>query len=268
MMEIVELYGVAAGTVALALTLLWAVSVVIRDASIIDIFWGFGLVLCNFVTLALGDDHIAPRQWLVHALVTLWGLRLSIHLLIRNAGTGEDPRYRKWREEGGPNWWIATWYRIYLLQGAILLVVAAPVIVVNQDSPQPPLGWLDFIGVLVWLGGFLFEVIGDQQLVNFKRDPENQGKVMDRGLWRYTVHPNYFGDATQWWGLWLIVAGAPGGFWTFVGPLLMTLVFIRVSNGVLERALSRKRPGYDDYILRTSRFVPMPPKSNRRDTGR
>lgn len=262
MTEILQLYGAAGAVIMVALTLLWGFSVAIRDASIIDIFWGFGFVLCNFVTLTLIDADVAPRQWLVHALVTLWGLRLSIHLLMRNAGKGEDYRYQRWREQGGPNWWLKTWYRVYLFQGAIMLVVAAPVIVVNQEGSQPALGWLDYIGIVVWLTGFLFEVVGDQQLANFKQDPENRDKVMNRGLWRYTVHPNYFGDATQWWGLWLIVASVPGGFWTFVGPLVMTTVFIKISNGVLERALSRRRPGYDDYIIRTSRFFPMPPKDS------
>ncbi len=138
--------------------------------------------------------------------------------------------------------------------------MAAPVIVVNLQTPQPPLGWLDLAGFVVWSIGFTFEVVGDHQLALFKRDPDSQGRVMDKGLWRYTVHPNYFGDATQWWGLWLIVLNVPGGAWTFVGPLVMTLVFLRISNRVLEKALARRKPAYDDYMRRTSRFFPMPPR--------
>lgn len=260
MTDLVHLYGNVAGAILFCLTALWLVSVAIRDASIIDVFWGAGFVVCNWVALGTAGGDIAARQWLVHALVTLWGLRLAMHLLIRNAGAGEDPRYRKWRENGGPNWWLESYYRIYLLQGAIMLVVAAPVIVVNLSPEQSPLGWLDFAGAAVWLAGFLFEAVSDQQLVNFKRNPANRGKVLDTGLWRYSLHPNYFGDALQWWGLWIVAAGSPGGVFTFIGPLLMTATFIYVSNGVLERAMSRSKPAWQDHARRTSAFLPMPPR--------
>lgn len=260
MTDLIHLYGHAAAAILFCLTALWLVSVAIRDASIIDIFWGAGFVVCNWVTLAIADGDISARQWLVHALVTLWGLRLAMHLFIRNTGTGEDARYRRWRENGGPNWWLETYYRIYLLQGAIMLVVAAPVIVVNLSSQQPPLGWLDLAGAAVWLAGFLFEAVSDQQLVDFKRDADNEGKVLNSGLWRYSLHPNYFGDALQWWGLWIVVASAPGGLFTFIGPLLMTATFIYVSNGVLERAMSKSKPAWQEHARRTSPFLPMPPR--------
>ena len=260
MIHLLQVYGEAALAVFICLTVLWAVSVAIRDASIIDIFWGAGFVVCNWVSLALYAGDISSRQWLVHALVTLWGLRLAIHLFIRNAGHGEDARYQRWRAAGGPNWWLKTWYRIYLFQGLIMMIVAAPVIVVNMPGAQPALGWLDGLGLLVWLCGFTFEVVSDQQLIVFKRNPDNSGKVLDTGLWRYSLHPNYFGDALQWWGIWLVVAGAPGGIYTFIGPALMTATFIFISNGVLERALTRSRPDYKAHIERTSRFFPLPPR--------
>lgn len=256
-----EVYGAAIGVILFALTMLWVVSVYIEDASIIDIFWGPGFVICNWVTLFMIASDIADRQWLVHALVTLWGLRLALHLFVRNVGTGEDARYRRWREQGGPNWWLKTSYRIYLFQGLIMMVVAAPVIVVNMSTGQTGLGWLDLLGLVVWLAGFSFETVADQQLVNFKRNPANAGKVMDTGLWRYSLHPNYFGDALQWWGLWIIVVSAPGGIFTIAGPILMTAIFLYVSNGVLERALARSRPDYAAHIGKTSRFFPQKQKS-------
>ena len=166
-----NVYGVAVLTVAACVTLLWVLSLYLRDASIIDIFWGCGFALLSLVTLVLLDSAPTARQWLVHAMVTVWGLRLSVHLWVRNAGQGEDFRYRRWREQGGSGWWLASYYRVFLLQGAIMLVVAAPVILVNLPMPQEPLGWLDLVGTVVWTSGFTLEAVADQQLVRFKRDP-------------------------------------------------------------------------------------------------
>ena len=261
MNDLLHVYTQAAVAILACLILLWAVSVVIRDASIIDIFWGPGFVVCNWVTLILYQGDIAGRQWLVHGLVTLWGLRLALHLFVRNVGHGEDTRYQRWRARGGKHWWLKTFYRIYLFQGCIMMLVAAPVIVVNMSSSQASLGWLDLVGGIVWLVGFGFEVISDQQLTVFRREPANQGRVLDTGLWRYSLHPNYFGDALQWWGMWLILLGAPLGVYTVIGPVLMTATFLFISNGVLERALSRSRPDYVAHVKRTSSFFPLPPRS-------
>ncbi|MEX2326160.1 MAG: DUF1295 domain-containing protein, partial [Pseudomonadales bacterium] len=189
MTHFIEVYAAAIGVILFSLTMLWVVSVFIKDASIIDIFWGPGFVICNWVTLFMIVGDIADRQWLVHALITLWGLRLALHLFVRNCGSGEDARYQRWRQQGGPNWWLKTYHRIYLFQGLIMMVVAAPVIVVNMSTEQPGLGWLDLVGLGVWLVGFSFETLSDQQLINFKRNPENAGKVMNTGLWRYSLHP-------------------------------------------------------------------------------
>jgi steroid 5-alpha reductase family enzyme len=261
---IIEHYLVVASVLWLLLTGLWLLSLAVRDASIIDIFWGFGFVVANWTSLALIDDDVHARQWLIHAMVTIWGLRLTIHLFIRNVGEGEDARYQSFRRRGGPLWWLKSYPNVFLLQGLIMLVVASPVIVVNASEVQPPLGWVDVIGSALWCVGFAFEVIGDQQLIRFRRDPANAGAVMDKGLWRYTLHPNYFGDATQWWAMWLVAASAPLGIWTFVGPLAMTAVFLNLTSGILERSLSRRRPEYAAYVARTSRFFPMPPKSSGR----
>jgi steroid 5-alpha reductase family enzyme len=260
MSQIFDVYTIAFGTLLFCLTSLWLLSVYIKDASIIDIFWGPGFVVANLVTLiALQADPVG-RQWLVHALVTLWGLRLGLHLFVRNVGTGEDPRYQRWRANGGENWWLASYYRIYLFQGLIMLVVAAPVIVINASPVQRELWFLDYAGIAVWFAGFLFEVASDQQLVTFKRDPANTGRVLNSGPWRYSLHPNYFGDALQWWGIWLIVASAPAGIYTIFGPIVMTCVFVFISNGVLERVLTRSKPEYEEHIRKTSHFVPLPPR--------
>jgi steroid 5-alpha reductase family enzyme len=150
---------------------------------------------------------------------------------------------------------------VFFLQGALLWIIAAPLLVaVHSDSPDH-LAVTDFAGAAVWLAGISFEAIGDFQLARFKADPENSGKVMDRGLWRYTRHPNYFGDATLWWGYWIIAAGTPWGFVTIFAPALMTFMLVRVSGvALLERTIKRRRPGYEEYIHKTSAFFPLPPK--------
>lgn len=260
MTNLIEAYANVTAVILVCLIALWLLSVYIKDASIIDIFWGSGFVICNWVGLMAIDGEISVRQWLVHALVTLWGLRLSFHLLIRNAGSGEDARYQRWRRNGGPHWWFKSFYRVYLFQGLVMLIVVAPVIAVNASATQPPPGWLDLLGCLVWITGFTFEIVSDQQLVVFKRNPENAGKVLNTGLWRYSLHPNYFGDALHWWGLWLIALGLTGGAYTVVGPLVMTGIFIYVSNGLLERALSKSKPDYIRHVQTTSSFVPLPPR--------
>ena len=261
MTQFFYLYGAAIGAILLCLVVLWAISVYIRDASIIDIFWGPGFIVCNWVTLALADGDITARQWLVHGMVTIWGARLAMHLFVRNAGSGEDARYQRWRENAGPSWWYLSFHRVYLFQGLIMMVVALPVIVVNVSPEQVALGWLDLIGIGVWLLGFGFEAVSDQQLVTFKRKPANAGKVMNTGLWRYSLHPNYFGDALQWWGLWIVVISVPNGWLTVIGPVVMTAIFLGISNGVLERSLKRSKPEYEHHVARTSAFFPKPPRS-------
>ena len=241
------------------MTLLWLVSLLLKNSSIVDIFWGTGFVITAWVSFALTPDGFPLRKLLISILTTVWGLRLSLYILWRNAGKGEDFRYRKWRDEAGPSWWWRSFFKVFLLQGILLWIISAPLLAA-QFLPAPDrLTLLDFLGIAVWLIGFFFEAAGDFQLARFKSDPANKGKVMDRGVWRFTRHPNYFGDAAQWWGYYLIAASA-GGWWAIFSPVLMTLLLMRVSGVALLEKTLETRPGYKEYVERTSAFLPWFPK--------
>lgn len=236
---------------------LWLVSLPIRNASIVDVFWGCGFVIVAWSSY-LTAGSAASRSLLLAVLTTLWGLRLSGYLAWRNWGTGEDYRYAEMREKLGERFLLLSLFVVFWLQGLIMWIVSLPI----QAAPfgERPLGWLDAVGGGVFGVGLLFESVGDWQLARFKANPENRGQVMDRGLWRYTRHPNYFGDFLVWWGLYLI-AVAGGAWWTIVGPLVMSFLLMRVSGvTLLERSLKRKRPGYEAYAARTNAFFPGPPR--------
>ncbi len=255
-----DLYYAAALFVGSAVTLLWLVSLILRDASIIDSFWGLGYVGSYWLVAALAPQQLGPRQLLLGALVTIWGLRLAIHIAWRNWGKGEDFRYARWRQEAGASWWWRSYFKVFLLQGIILWFVSIPLIATILSSPSAPLTWLDGLAVLVWLVGFIFEAGGDWQLARFKADPANTGKLLTGGLWRYTRHPNYFGDAVQWWAFY-IFALAAGAWWTVLSPLLMTTLLLRVSGvAMLERSLKKNKPGYEAYIRQTNAFFPGLPR--------
>lgn len=245
----------ALGVGALMLAV-WLLSLALRDASIVDIVWGLGFVVVAIVGSVRGAETTRAR--LVLVLTAAWGLRLALHLFRRNVGKGEDYRYQAMRRRWGARFPVVSLLTVFGLQGVIMWVVSLPVQAAQTATGDLTL--VDGIGTVVWLVGFAFESIGDEQLRRFKADPNNQGKVMDHGLWRYTRHPNYFGDATLWWGLGIIGAGT-GAWWSLVGPLVMTVFLLRVSGvPLLERRMARTRPGYEDYVARTSSFVPLPPR--------
>ena len=235
----------------------WLVSLALRDASVIDPVWPLGFVAVAVTAFVAGDGD-EGRRLLILVLVGLWGLRLSGYLMWRNAGKGEDFRYAAMREKRGSSFWIVSLVTIFVLQGVLMWVVSLPVQL--AAVPDRGLGWLAAAGGVAWAIGFAFESIGDWQLARFKADPSNKGKVLDSGLWRYTRHPNYFGDFSVWWGIWLVALSA-GAWWSAVGPLVMSLLLIKVSGaGLLEKSLSKKREGYDEYVARTSGFFPLPPR--------
>jgi steroid 5-alpha reductase family enzyme len=260
-MTVLEIYGVSALVIFGIMTLLWLLSLALRDSSIVDPFWGTGFVIANWVYFALTPDGFPARKWLISILVTIWGLRLSFYLLWRNWGKGEDFRYRKWREEAGAKWWWQSFFRVFVLQGLLMWVISAPLLAA-QFSPTPArLTALDFAAILLWAVGFFFEAVGDLQLARFKANPANKGKVLTTGVWRYTRHPNYFGDATQWWAYYLVAAAASGGFWTIFSPVIMTVLLLRVSGvTLLEKTLTTTKPGYKEYVERTSAFIPWVPR--------
>ena len=247
------------------MTLLWVFSLAARDASIVDPVWGMAFVVIawsSFIRHPQPGPGVADPSPVIVALVTIWGVRLSIYLALRNLGKGEDFRYARMRERFGPRFPIISLFVVFLLQALLAWVVSLPVQAAQftYGGAQPFGGPLLVAGALLWAIGLVFETVGDLQLARFKRDPANQGQVMDRGLWRYTRHPNYFGDFCVWWGLFLIAAST-GAWWPVIGPIVMSILLIRVSGaGLLERTIVDRRPGYAEYIRRTSGFLPRPPR--------
>jgi steroid 5-alpha reductase family enzyme len=255
----IEIYGIALLIILGCMVILWLISLQLKNSSIVDIFWGTGFVITNWIYFALTPDGFLLRKWLIGVLVTIWGLRLSLHILRRNWGKVEDFRYQVWRKEAGTRWWWLSFFRVFLLQGILMWIISTPMLAAQGGVKPAHLILFDFLGVIVWGIGFFFEAVGDLQLARFKANPANKGKVMDHGVWRYTRHPNYFGDSAQWWGYYLIAVFA-GGWWTFFSPILMTLFLLRVSGvALLEKTLDT-RPGYKEYIEKTSAFLPWSPR--------
>lgn len=243
-------------------TVVWAASLKTRDASLVDRYWGAAFALSAALAFALVPERQA-RDWLIAGMTLVWGARLSIHITVRNWGHGEDRRYAKMRERGGPGWDKRSLVTVFWLQAGLAFVIGLPMVLGQTLPASPGLGALELIGLGVFLVGFAFEAVGDYQLSRFKADPTNEGKVMDQGLWRYTRHPNYFGDAVVHWGIFIAACGTPGVAWAFAGPALMTFMLVRVSGvALLEKDLKKRRPEYRAYIERTSAFIPMPPKSS------
>jgi steroid 5-alpha reductase family enzyme len=236
----------------------WLLSLPLRDVSIVDIAWGLGFVAAGWAAFATSDGS-GPRPLLAVVLVTVWGLRLAGYIGRRKLRhPGEDPRYGAWREKRPDTFWIYSLVAVFGFQGVLVWIVSLPLFAATASDGS--LGALDLAGIALWAVGLFFEAVGDAQMARFKADPENKGTVMDRGLWRYTRHPNYFGDFCVWWGLFAIALSA-GGWWAIVSPLVMTALLTRVSGkDHLERSMS-KRPGYAAYVERTSGFVPLPPRA-------
>ena len=252
------LIGLAA--VIALFTTLWLVSLALRNSSIVDIWWGPAILLVG-ITYFVSDAGEGSRGRLMLALVTIWALRLAVHIGARNIGHGEDFRYAAWRAQNPSSWWLRSYFKVFLLQGVIAWIVALPLFyAITSATPVHFTIW-DQAGALIFAIGFFFEGIGDEQLRRFKADPGNKGRVMNTGLWRYTRHPNYFGEAVLWWGLGLIGAATPSGWIGLIGPAIITFLLIRVSGvAMLEKALRETKPGYADYIARTPAFFPRVPK--------
>lgn len=240
------------------MTAVWLYSIYRKDMSIVDGFWGLGFMAVThhwFFRL----DEISPRQFVIAYLVTLWGLRLAIHIFYRNFGKGEDPRYvafrKEWREK---TVWIS-FYKVFMLQGGLMLVISLPIIGIMFSGDQT-FSEINIVGVLLWLTGWLFETFADYQLLKFKRSPANKGKVMDSGLWRYSRHPNYFGETCVWWGIFLISLGS--GYWylALLSPILITYLLLKVSGVTMLEKRYEGNDKYAEYKRRTSAFIPMPRK--------
>lgn len=263
------LWGLA--VILLAGVLTWLISVIKRDVSIVDSLWAIMFALAAY-SYTLNSATPGTRTTLILVLVTLWAVRLSGYITWRNWGESEDRRYREIRDRNEPNFAMKSLFLIFGLQGILAWIISLPLLV--AVSSQSPLGWLDYVGIGLWCLGMVFEAGADLQLARFKAQPQSRGKVLDQGLWRYSRHPNYFGNFCIWWGFYLL-AVAGGGWWSIVSPLLMSFLLLRVSGvTLLEKDIGERRPHYKDYIERTNAFFPWFPRhpkstteSNRSNIG-
>lgn len=251
---------VNAAVVLALLGITWVVSLPLRNASIVDIIWGLAFVSIAWATFFTADGHTG-RRVLLTTLTTIWGLRLALYLFWRNHGKGEDYRYRAMRRRNPETFPRRSLVTVFGLQAVLAWIVALPVQLGQLPDEPGAFAVLGPLGAAVWLVGFVFETVGDLQLARFKADPANDGKVMRQGLWRYTRHPNYFGDFAVWWGLFLVAASTWTGVIGIVGPIVMSVLLLRVSGAaLLERSLAKRKPDYADYVASTNAFFPGPPR--------
>lgn len=237
---------------------LWAVSVVRKDVSLIDIFWGPGFLVATAIA-RLRSEVSSPLQLLVLAMVAVWGLRLGVHIALRGRGHGEDRRYAAMRKKNGEKFRWLSLFTVFWLQATLIAILCAPLVLVQLRPVAHP-GWL-LAGFGAWIVGFLFEAVADAQLGAFQREPASRGRVLDTGLWRYSRHPNYFGEALLWWGFGLCALSVSGGAWTLYAPAAVTFLLLRVSGvPMLEAGMESRRSGYREYVERTSSFLPRPPR--------
>jgi steroid 5-alpha reductase family enzyme len=239
----------------IAATFTWLVSLPLRNVSIVDALWSLMLFAAG-VIYALGADPRAPRFALVLWPLAVWAARLSLYITARNIGKGEDRRYQAIRERNEPRFAFKSLFIVFWLQALLAWIISLPLL--GAFSSIAPIGIFDYVGAILWLAGFVFETLGDWQLARFKRNPANADAVMNQGLWRFTRHPNYFGEFCLWWGFWFMAFSA-GGWWSLPGPVLMTVLLMRVSGvRLLEKDIGNRRPRYADYVLKTNAFFPGP----------
>ena len=247
----------SAPSIAVLATTAWAVCTVRRNVGLVDIFWSLFFLLAALL-YAAATTPAGPRTAIVLVLVAVWSLRLAGYLAARNWNAPEDHRYQQIRARNQPNFEWKSLYLVFGLQGLLAWIISAPLAAAIASAA--PLSALDWVGVSLAAFGIVFETVADRQLAEFRRDPASRGRVLDRGLWAWSRHPNYFGECCVWWGFYLVAVSA-GGAWTVFAPLLMTVLLLRVSGvSLLEKDIGERRPAYRDYVARTSAFVPLPPR--------
>lgn len=236
------------------MSLWFLISVVKKRNDVADVAWGLGFILLTWSSFFLFASF-SLRGLIASILVSIWGSRLAWHIHRRNRNKKEDYRYLAWRQEWGRFFYIRSYFQVYLLQGALLYLIIVPVLLINSNAGSS-FNVIDSLGILVWLLGFFFEAVGDAQLARFLQDPANRGKIMQSGLWRYSRHPNYFGEVTQWWGLFLLALSLPSGWIGIIGPLTITILILKVSGiPMLEKKMA-ENPGFAEYKRKTSIFIP------------
>jgi steroid 5-alpha reductase family enzyme len=240
-------------------TAVWLGSLYLNRPSIADMYWGIGFIIVAVVTF-LQSDGFFPRKVLLTSMILIWGARLSVHIFFRDQNREEDPRYTAMRQSSGQNFKIVSLFKIFWLQGGLLLIIASGALwgILSQNPARLTL--YDLVGAIIWATGFAIEVKADRQLTLFKRRGKNRTKIMDHGLWHYSRHPNYFGESLLWWGIFVITVQLPGGFWTIISPLLITFLLLKVSGIVMLEQHLATHPGYKEYIQTTSPFIPLPKK--------
>lgn len=244
---------------------MWFVlSLIKKRNDVADIAWGLGFILMAWTSFFLLQNF--NIQGLVIALlISIWGIRLSLHIHTRNKGKTEDYRYLAWRTEWGKWFYLRSYLQVYILQGFLLFLIVFPVLITNQNVISSSIGLFEIIGILVWLCGFYFEVVGDSQLARFIKNPLNKGKLMQEGLWAYTRHPNYFGEVVMWWGIWIISLNASGSLAGIIGPVTITFLILKVSGIPMLEKKMQEHSDFAEYKKRVSMFIPLPPRkiSNR-----
>jgi steroid 5-alpha reductase family enzyme len=253
-----NLFVLIAIVIFVYMTIMYFLALKLRDNSIADIAWGGGFVVAAFVAFFFEPGYTF-RHLLVTFLIFFWGLRLSTHIFSRNKGKKEDFRYRQWREKWGKYWKIRSYLEVFLQQGIFMYLVVYPVIIVNRSDMLGLTAW-DYAGLALWLLGFVFESVGDAQLREFKKDPQNKGKIMQYGLWKYTRHPNYFGEASMWWGIFLLTVSVKNGIWAIFSPIIITFLLVFVSGVPLLEKKYKDNQKFQEYAKRTSKFIPWFPQ--------
>jgi len=241
------------------LSLLWSLSLKIKDASIIDIYWGFGFCVIAWSCLLfmyLDGNPISTSQWIISALISIWGLRLTFYLAQRNLGQGEDYRYVKMRNASKKDWRLVSYFRVFMFQGLLQVIISAPIFIIFSVGDQIQSNALTIISIIVFSFGLFIETLSDQQMKEFRSDPANANKTMNVGLWKFSRHPNYFGDFLQWLAVFILSLNT-ATLWGILAPLMMLFIFLKLTIRILENAQIKKRPEYSDYIESTNMFFPF-----------
>lgn len=238
------------------MTAWFIVSIIKKRNDVADIAWGIGFPLMAWVSFALSSYSL--RAVIINALISIWGIRLASHIFARNKNKPEDARYAAWRKEW-KHFYLRSFFQVFMLQGLFLYLIALPAMFANLKA-DTSFGLLGVVGIAIWVLGFIFESVGDKQLAKFIKDPANKGKIMQSGLWKYTRHPNYFGEVTMWWGIFVIALGIPNAAYTIIGPLTITTLILFVSGVPLLEKRYQGNAEYETYKKKTSVFIPLPPK--------
>lgn len=249
--------GLICGAVFIYMNILFLLALALKKNDIVDVAWGMGFILIAVLSLLLMPG-LSWRRFVVSVMVIVWGLRLAIYIFLRNKGKNEDFRYAKWKQDWGSNWIIRSYLQVFILQGFFMLTIAYPLFLLAQNQSRI-LSFLDYLGILMWLTGFFFEAVGDAQMKRFKQNPAHKGKIMDQGLWKYTRHPNYFGESLMWWGIFVITLNVPFGWAAILSPVIITTLLLKVSGVPLLEKKYETNPEYREYIRKTSSFIPFFP---------